>query len=671
MTETLQSINSFFVPAIFLFAAIAACLETGSIFHYWTVECGEVSRAIAQLKKARKNNTNALQINEKERPWFIRHLDGVWRENCLIAKQKGGSFVLLAFPSILNKPIPRGPVYFAPTLLTALGVLGTFTGIYLGLQNVSLDAIDETETLLQTSTQLLGGMKLAFSTSLWGLGSASVFMIILAIGERIRQFRRDNLRKKLSKIAFLQSPIELLSQLDPSSNQDVTEALIQLVEKLNELSTLNADAIGEAVGRAIVPSLGSSLTSINNELTSVRQIQENQGQAIDYLVKQMRDELIQPVIERLDESAEMTREASEAVRELKDELGGIAASLSGAISTIQTFQEETLKELQDFARSLTTILDGFRTNTEAVLEKVAKKIQEAVNESIRSMKAQREAFAHSSAQAAQSFRGIREELEQSLEKQAQAQKTMLEAVEQQTKDILEEANKAFQTQSDTIVTLGRESSTLINDARDSFIATLANIDESLQKTRNIVQEELEKFREEYEKALTLFFDEQNKRLDDVLGKQREELEKVINRLQKVFLEDATAMENAIKNSMTSIQKTAGVVYKLETELGLTSSERLEQLQQVIQLMSQEAKQIESAYQDLAKQFDEALKSGNEQLNEYLEKANESYKVNIEEFDRAMAGVCSSLDRNTHGLMDVAHYLVASAEELKNSQPSRN
>lgn len=50
-----------------------------------------------------------------------------------------------------------------PTVFTTLGVLGTFVGIYFGLQHFDVDKITE------SIPPLLEGMKTAFSTSIWGV----------------------------------------------------------------------------------------------------------------------------------------------------------------------------------------------------------------------------------------------------------------------------------------------------------------------------------------------------------------------------------------------------------------------------------------------------------------------------------------------------------------------
>jgi seryl-tRNA synthetase len=152
------------------------------------------------------------------------------------------------------------------------------------------------------------------------------------------------------------------------------------------------------------------------------------------------------------------------------------------------------------------------------------------------------------------------------------------------------------------------------------------------------------------------------------------LEQVIAALKQVSLEDAGKMRTAITEAMASITDTAKTVYNLANKTGLTSGERLQQLQEIIREIGSEAQQIDSAYQNMAKQFDEALKNGNEQLMKYLQEAHEIYTKGLEERERASAAVCQQINQNLHGVMDVSHYLVASvasAKELKNGNGSQS
>ena len=325
--------------------------------------------------------------------------------------------------------------------------------------------------------------------------------------------------------------------------------------------------------------------------------------------------------------------------------------------------------MQKFAVNLQSILSQFRTDTQGVLETVATEIQQAVSQSIAGMEAQRKAFDDSANKASQTFRGIREDLQAALDTQAQQQKQMLLEVQTSTESVLTKTNEAFQNQSNTLLTVGKEASGLMSEAKNNFLGTLNNIDDMLQNTRHTVQQELEQFRLEYQAALQDFFTQQNNLLNDTLGKQREGLAGVVANLQQTFSEEAIQrkeMTLQVNQSLDRIGETVKTVNSLASAMGMTSSERLGQLQELARTIGKEAHRVERSYQSMTEQFNNALNTGNEQLNGYLKQANETYSRSIEDADKAAAEVCSKLNETSHGLMGVAEFLVSAANDLKNS-----
>jgi len=599
-------VSDIFIRIISGGALLAFILEVRSIVKYRSIDCKETQEGIKYLKKNKSEIKLNLASDTKIRQWLQRHF---LIQNGQIIKDENDpqKFSILSTPSILSQPVPRGPVYFAPTLLTALGVLGTFAGIYLGLQNINLDNISEADNLLKASAELMEGMKLAFVTSLFGLGSSSFFMLFLAFGKWFREQRRDDLRSQLREIAILETPVRLLSRLDnqQSNQQELVETLKNVADSLKGISNLSADEIGQATGRCfrgvVQQEIKPLYQELYQELQQLRTTQESQGQTIETLIKQqgqtvetlihqMETQLIEPVVKRLDESAVLTKEASLAVRELRESLGGISQSLSSAISTIQEFQKTTLGELKDFAVNLQEILGQFRTDTEGVMQKVSIEIERAVNTSIEGMEAQRQAFELSAEKAADTFKGIRIDFE----------------------------------------------------------------------------EELKKFRNEYQESLNTFFTEQNQLLQETLGEQRDGLAQVVNSLKTVFIEDSQHMSEEIKTSMNTIKETVKDVSKLSNTLGLTSGERLAQLQELARTIGDEANQVSGHYQNMATQFNAALQAGNKQLAGYLQQANEVYSNRIQEFDTATANICQQLNFTSNEFMGVAQYLVSATDDLRNT-----
>ncbi|MGK7951747.1 MAG: hypothetical protein AB4368_23905 [Xenococcaceae cyanobacterium] len=176
-------INNVFYLVIFIFAFSIGIVETISINTYHRKDCNIAKKAIEELHKCETPNRDYLKVANQDSEiikWFSQHLKGEFQPSAFkIEQDKNGDFILLSYPSILGKPVPRSPVSFAPALLTAIGILGTFTGIFLGLQGVDLGNISETQQLIAASQKLLMGMKTSFSTSLFGLGAAIFFIIFL------------------------------------------------------------------------------------------------------------------------------------------------------------------------------------------------------------------------------------------------------------------------------------------------------------------------------------------------------------------------------------------------------------------------------------------------------------------------------------------------------------
>ncbi|MEH1964581.1 MAG: hypothetical protein V7L05_33090 [Nostoc sp.] len=450
---------------------IAIIIELCTLWQYWRSECGTTETPIKFLSNLKngKNGKN-VKLLEKDSRWLKDHLG---TDDSSRFRQQDGKFVLIKYPSVLAQAIPRSSLRFVTTLCTAIGLLGTFYGIQLGLQGINLST-DDPKQLMTASKELLGGMKTAFSTSMMGLGSGSLFLLVLFGCDSVRQERRDSLRQKLKAIATLKTTDNNNSDLveafirvgDKFSglNQPSAEAIGQSVgrsiaEQFAGLNQLSAQAIGQAIGQQIKPALGEMF----KEQKKLREIQENQGQRVlEELIKDLRIQVLEPIADRLDKSAELTQQASSAVLTLHKELGGISQNLASSILTIQNFQKETLVELQGFANNLGNTLNQFQTDTKGVLQQTADEINRAVDQSIQGMTAQRSAFEASAVQAAATFRGIREELQTALQERAAVEKQMLQGFANNMGQTLSQ----FQTETTGIL---QQTSHEINRAVDQSI----------------------------------------------------------------------------------------------------------------------------------------------------------------------------------------------------------
>ncbi len=535
---------------------------------------------------------------------------------------------------------------FVTTLCTSIGVLGTFYGIQQGLQNINLGDISNSQQLMTSSIELLGNMKTAFSTSLMGLGCGSLFTLVLFLTDFLRQLKRDKSRNNRT-----------VNNQQPPSAEDIGEAVAtSIAEQFTAFNQLTSEAIGEAVGQR----MRSPLRHIYEEQRRIRELQENQGQRVlEQLIQDLRVEVIEPVARRLDESAELTRRASQAVESLHHELGGISQSLASSIQTIQNFQQETLVELQNFANNLRQTLNQFQTDTTGVLEQTAQQINSAVEQSIEGMTAQRTAFEASANQAADTFRGIREELQSALQERAEVEQRMLQGLRSGIVQILNRTTTVFEQQNSTLQTVGNEASGLMNSAKDNLLATLGHIDQTLTATRQTVQDDLKQFREQYQNNLQTFFKEQKNLLKETLGEQRNGLAEVVTNLNTVFQEEYTRrseLSDQVNQTISQVSTAATEVNQLVCAVGLNSSNSLVQLENVARDLKEQTQGVQREYRELSNTFSNSL-------TDWKNHFGESRQTFFKEADSSMAQVCSNL-------LETAKVLVA-ANDNRNNGNGRN
>ncbi|WP_373527854.1 hypothetical protein [Nostoc sp.] len=633
---------------------VAIFVELYTLWQYWRSECGITGTSIKFLSNLKKGkNGKNVNLLEKDSLWFKDHLG---TDDSSRFRQQDGKFILIKYPSVLAHAIPRSSLRFVITLCTAIGVLGTFYGIQEGLQGINLSTENPKE-LMTASKGLLVGMKTAFSTSLMGLGSGSLFTLVLFGCDSLRQKRRDSLRHRLKAIATLKTA--------DNSNHEVAEALSLVAKSLTGLKQLNAEGIGQAVGRSIAEQFAGlnqlsaqaigqaigqqikpALGEMFKEQKKLREIQENQGQRVlEELIKDLRVQVLEPIADRLDKSAELTQQASEAVLTLHRELGGISQNLASSILTIQNFQKETLVELQRFANNLGETLNQFQTDTKGVLQQTADEINRAVDQSIQGMTAQRSAFETSAVQAAATFRGIREELQTALQERAVVEKQMLQATQTGIIQILTQANRTFHEQTNTLKTVGDQASGLMNDAKDNLLATLGNIDATLTATRHTVEDDLTRFREEYQANLHMFFQEQNNLLEGTLGRQQEGLSGVVNNLDQVFREEferRSELTREIDESMINIQRSVEQINRLVSAAGLNDAQRLMQLENLARDIGQQVQIVDNSYRDLNQKFDNSLQSWQGHLEVSMQRTVDSQLSFFQQADTSMARVCGRL-----------------------------
>lgn len=219
-----------------------------------------------------------------------------------------------------------------PGFLTAIGVLGTFAGLQMGLGALELNNDVGVDVLRQGIGHMISGASIAFLTSVWGVGTSVSFNFIEKILER-------GIRKR---IADLQNRIDYLYPRINAEQSLVTIA--DFSRSSNETLQGLAEKIGDRLQEALVQATDSIRTGLVDSLNQIM------SPAIQSLVEnaqtgsqQALDNLMTRFLDGVGEAGNSQRQMMEAAsKDMQVAMGELGQQMSGFLSRLdaQTRQAE-------------------------------------------------------------------------------------------------------------------------------------------------------------------------------------------------------------------------------------------------------------------------------------------------------------------------------------------
>lgn len=180
-------------------------------------------------------------------------------------------FVLL-FSMLLDKEGKRKRfIEYAPTLMTSIGILGTFIGVVIGLLSFDTENIDK------SIPELLEGLKTAFVTSVFGMLSAIIFNTYDSLRYADRRDEEEAEQKSIRDAILKQTELLKEIQIGISGDRSLSVAsqikilsseLSKSLEKLDTTFVSKFDDFSEQVVNASTESIVESLNSIVKDFNS-------------------------------------------------------------------------------------------------------------------------------------------------------------------------------------------------------------------------------------------------------------------------------------------------------------------------------------------------------------------------------------------------------------------
>ncbi|MBN2809671.1 MAG: anti-phage defense ZorAB system ZorA [Deltaproteobacteria bacterium] len=212
-----------------------------------------------------------------------------------------------------------------PGFLTAIGVIGTFVGLTMGLATLEVNQDAGVDALRQGIGNMISGASVAFLTSVWGVTSSVVFNLLEKLMERY-------VRKRIFR---LQNKIDYLY---PRINAE--QSLVKIVD-YNRIATETLQGLAEKIGDRLQEAILHTTDTIRSGLEeSLNQIM---APAIQSLVanahqgsKEALESLLNRFLDGVGEAGQAQRKAMESTaKDVAAAVGGLGTQISSFLTSLE------------------------------------------------------------------------------------------------------------------------------------------------------------------------------------------------------------------------------------------------------------------------------------------------------------------------------------------------
>ena len=314
-----HGLSALIVTFLFLFSGGFLAFAVWKYFH--------ANRAIKFYKKL-LNGVSAEELAKKQRDITKRALENnsygkLWREfdETLVLSGDGNRLFNTIDAehffntSTLAKGLTENRLLAAvPGFLTAIGVIGTFAGLQMGLASLELTQDSGVEILQQGIGNIISGASIAFLTSVWGVITSVLFNFIEKLLERSV---RKNIMDLQNHIDYLyprinpEQSLVTITELNRSSNETLQGLAEKIGDRLQEALVESTDSIKSGLVESLNQIMAPAVQSL------VENAQNGSQEAFDGLLTKFLD----GVGEAGASQKEMMQNASNDVRHALSDLG--------------------------------------------------------------------------------------------------------------------------------------------------------------------------------------------------------------------------------------------------------------------------------------------------------------------------------------------------------------
>jgi hypothetical protein len=498
----------------------------------------------------------------------------------------------------------------APALLTAIGVLGTFVGILIGLLQFDVTDISRSVPLL------LDGMKTAFVTSVFGMAGAitvklvsevmaradvgseprgveDVLTALDAVRKEGEQTRKD-LTASLERVrAALTGDAEssLVTQLQrlrtdvtdeiKASRKANAEQVGTIAEEIRTIST----KLSESATKAIIEALERSIRDFNQKISE--QFGENFKQlnvAVGRLLEWQENYRLQMIanaealregaggiqaarigMEAIGQQAGAMVNAAADMKALLDGLGRTRAELDARLQAFQSMAAAATAAMPTIQAKIEELTTGFSRQVEAATQQVAK-ITENMRTSLvaheQSLQAASRGFVDAVAGASTKASDEAVRTSQNLERAFKAVADEMKTAQVEQSKMLTELAQGYARLREDAAATGTDLRKTVTEAGDALRKSLNDAAADLQKAQTdnvrVIGPQLQRTADEQFRQIADSLKDQVTQLDSAMQRELEnaltDLGTQLVSLTRKFADDYRILADAMRDAVASAQR---------------------------------------------------------------------------------------------------------------------
>lgn len=241
---------------------------------------------------------------------------------------------------LVDKVMHRNELNQVPGMLTGLGILGTFIGLSLGLQNFNTGT---TAQMTESIEPLMNGIKVAFHTSIYGM----VFSLTFNTVYKKKLFEAESAVEDFTSVfkKFV---------LPDTANDGMNELISLQKEQLGAMDNMYED-IAKELDKIITPQFDKLTRSVNDfEIMATKSQQEGLNRIVESFVNEMNQSLgnvFWQINQNVNEQYKVQKHNAELMEKVLEATG----SSAGNLNDINRETERLIVTLNKYTESIETI----------------------------------------------------------------------------------------------------------------------------------------------------------------------------------------------------------------------------------------------------------------------------------------------------------------------------